>query len=221
MKQPRASKQKQYFAARLRGSLNGPPAHIGHNQGPALTRDSSWSSFCWKKTHREAWKTPPIEIVRLRCRRAASLGLTYRQYTAALMDRGVHLQAIVFALGGTLVRTENGHVTLDQEGRIQPLPGVLEKLKRLNACTVLVITNDAQARSIIQQLDKLCGGVISGHGVYGNGQEATSAIADLLAKFKLPAAAALMVGADVAGETSARAAKLAKFIPAREYFAAP
>jgi hypothetical protein len=37
------------------------------------------------------WQTPPREIALARLARAEVVGLTYREYTAVLLDRGVHL----------------------------------------------------------------------------------------------------------------------------------
>ena len=64
---------------------------IGHNRGPFLETGVDWRSFCWRKAHKLAWRAPPREIVLARVARAHELGMTYRQYTAVLLDRGVHL----------------------------------------------------------------------------------------------------------------------------------
>jgi hypothetical protein len=67
------------------------PPGIGHNRGPPLDPGADWRRFCWKKAHATAWKTPPREIALARLARARGLGMTYRQYTAVLLDEGVHL----------------------------------------------------------------------------------------------------------------------------------
>lgn len=72
------------------GVWSAPPG-IGHNGGPLLDPGADWRKFCWKKAHARAWKTPPREIVLARLARARALGMTYREYTAVLLDRGVHL----------------------------------------------------------------------------------------------------------------------------------
>ena len=66
-------------------------AGLGHNRGPPLDEGEGWRLFCWKKAHRAAWKTPPREIALARLRRAEALGMTYREYTAIILDRGIHL----------------------------------------------------------------------------------------------------------------------------------
>jgi hypothetical protein len=64
---------------------------IGHNGGPPLDSGAGWRMFCWKKAHARAWKTPPREIALARLARAEALGVSYREYTAVLLDTGVHL----------------------------------------------------------------------------------------------------------------------------------
>jgi hypothetical protein len=61
---------------------------IGHNGGPPLDPGAGWRQFCWKKAHARAWKTPPREIALARLARAEALGISYREYTAALLDTG-------------------------------------------------------------------------------------------------------------------------------------
>jgi len=73
------------------GSSIAPLFGIGHNQGPPLDPGASWRHFCWKKAHAQAWKTPPREIALARLKRAEELGMTYREYTAHLLDTGEHL----------------------------------------------------------------------------------------------------------------------------------
>ncbi len=66
-----------------------PAAGIGHNAGPRL--DHGFVGYCWRRAHAAAWKTPPREVVLRRLERARALGMTYREYTAIILDRGVHL----------------------------------------------------------------------------------------------------------------------------------
>jgi hypothetical protein len=73
------------------GSSIAPLAGIGHNQGPPIELGISWGHFCWKKAHVAAWKTPPREIALARLARAEALGMSYREYTAHLLDTGEHL----------------------------------------------------------------------------------------------------------------------------------
>jgi len=68
------------------------PAGIGHNQGPPLEQlGIGWSGYCWRRAHRRAWKTPGREIALARLARAQELGMSYREYTSIILDRGTHL----------------------------------------------------------------------------------------------------------------------------------
>jgi hypothetical protein len=67
---------------------------IGHNGGPLLAPDDpgeSWRRYCWRRAHKAAWKTPPREIALRRLERAEALGMTYREYTLEILERGRHL----------------------------------------------------------------------------------------------------------------------------------
>jgi hypothetical protein len=65
------------------------PAGIGHNGGPALLQ--GYKTWLWKKAHEAVWKTPPREIMLRRLRRAKALGMTYREYTLEILERGRYL----------------------------------------------------------------------------------------------------------------------------------
>ena len=67
------------------------PPPIGHNRGPPLDPESGWRAFCWRRAHAKAWKTPPREIALARLARAEALGISYHEYAAVLLDRGIHL----------------------------------------------------------------------------------------------------------------------------------
>lgn len=64
-----------------------------HNGGPPLEEDegTAWRSFVWRKAHKAAWKTPPREIALRRLARAEELGMTYKEYTLEIMERGKYL----------------------------------------------------------------------------------------------------------------------------------
>ncbi len=73
-----------------------PSVALGHNGGPPLEDEppdagESWRLWCWKRAHKRAWKTPPREIALRRLARAEQLGMTYRDYTLEILERGRHL----------------------------------------------------------------------------------------------------------------------------------
>jgi hypothetical protein len=72
-----------------------PSSRIGHNGGPPLADEpehaTTWGRFVWRKAHKKAWKTPPREIALRRLARAEALGMTYKEYTLEILERGQYL----------------------------------------------------------------------------------------------------------------------------------
>jgi hypothetical protein len=64
---------------------------IGHNNGPAWDAFELFIEYCWKEAHKKAWTPLTWEIGVRRAKKAAALGLTYRQYTLEIMERGRYL----------------------------------------------------------------------------------------------------------------------------------
>jgi len=110
-----------------------PPPRIGHNRGPALDAVVSWRQVSWRKSHRRLWKRPPREVALRRGRRAAELGLSYRQFTAVLLDQAARIEALVFT----------ARALLGADGRLRP--GVADKLAGLRDCRLLLLTDTGAA----------------------------------------------------------------------------
>ena len=76
-----------------------PTRGIGDNGGPPLDPEidpsESWRLWCWRRAKRRAWKTPPREIALRRLARAEAVGMTYREYTLEILERGVFVSAPV------------------------------------------------------------------------------------------------------------------------------
>ena len=71
--------------------MNATPSGLGHNGDPALQEtdeEASWRLWCWRQASKKAWKTPLREIALRRLARAEELGMTYREYTLEILERG-------------------------------------------------------------------------------------------------------------------------------------
>lgn len=65
----------------------------GHNGGPPLDEEpgaASWRQWCWTRARKKAWAVPR-EVALSRLARAEQLGMTYREYTLEIMERGKYL----------------------------------------------------------------------------------------------------------------------------------
>lgn len=200
---------------------------LGHNNGPPLGEVTEVAGlmrpYAWRKAHKKAWRTPPIEIIRLRDRAAMQLGLSYRDYTAILMDRGHRPRAIFFDLGGTLVRTRNNEIAIDASGRALLMPGVRQKLQRLTDCVLFVIADNARRRDVlnacIDHVSELGACKVVDHLIRDTRGATGETIIRLLAKHGIPPAQAILVGDTTEDERCAEQAKLARFFWAWHYFA--
>jgi hypothetical protein len=194
---------------------------LGHNNGPPIGDITDvgglMRQYCWRKAHKKAWRTPPIEIVKLRYQAAAQLGLSYRDYTAILMDRGHRPSAIFFDLGGTLVRTRNNEVHTGIGGTVTLMPGVRRKLQRLSGCSLFIIASGELTHETvdghIRQIGELSGSKLSGWT-----SREPDMVNGLLAKHGIPPSQAILVGDTVEDERCAERAKLARFFWAWHYF---
>ena len=197
---------------------------IGHNNGPPLGDISDVGGvlrlYYWRKAHKAAWRTPPIEIVKLRYRAAEQLGISYKDYTSILLDRGRRPSAIFFDLAGALVRSRNSEIDTGRDGTVTLMPGVRQKLRRLGDCSVFVITKSALARDTVEDcirhVSDSCGVKVTDHSI-GEGT-ALDMVNGLLAKHRIPASQAVLIGDTVEAEKCAEAAKLARFFWAWHYF---
>lgn len=70
---------------------------IGHNGGPSLEGGVSWRRQCWSAARASLLPTLPIEVVRLRVKRAKALGLDYRTYASVRAATGHDVVAFLFS----------------------------------------------------------------------------------------------------------------------------
>ncbi|MBC9245950.1 hypothetical protein H4P12_04295 [Paracoccus sp. 11-3] len=71
-------------------------AGLGHNGGPVLD-GVSWRSHCWRQARSSLLPVLPVEIVRLRVKRAKALGLEYKTYAGIRATTGRDLIAFLFS----------------------------------------------------------------------------------------------------------------------------
>ena len=70
---------------------------IGHNGGPSLAGGVSWRKHCWSAARERLLPTLPIEVVRLRVKRAQALGLDYKTYAGVRAATGHDVVAFLFS----------------------------------------------------------------------------------------------------------------------------
>lgn len=72
-------------------------AGIGHNSGQVIEPGLSWRTHVWTKARKDLLPTLPIEVVRLRVKRAQELGLPYKTYAGIRASTGHDLIGFLFS----------------------------------------------------------------------------------------------------------------------------
>lgn len=72
-------------------------AGLGHNNGPSMEPGLTWRKHAWGKARRQLLPTLPIEVVRLRVKRAKELGLPYKTYAGIRASTGHDLVGFLFS----------------------------------------------------------------------------------------------------------------------------
>ncbi|WP_431298777.1 hypothetical protein [Tabrizicola sp. BL-A-41-H6] len=70
---------------------------IGHNRGPSMEGGASWRRHCWTAARERLLPVLPVEVVRLRVKRARELGLDYKTYAGVRAATGHDVVAFLFS----------------------------------------------------------------------------------------------------------------------------
>lgn len=97
---------------------------IGHNRGPDMTAGRSLRIHRWRRAKAEAQTKLPVEIVRMRIRRAAELGMEYRTYAAIRQTAGRDVAGLVFS-SNALGLHAGGPLPAATDAQLRGLRGVV------------------------------------------------------------------------------------------------
>jgi len=189
-----------------------PHAGIGHNSGAI---SASGRRYAWAKARKDlVGARIPLEIVRIRVRRAAALGLSYPQYASVLLGSGRDIVGFLFTVGGLQLR-------LSRE--LSAPTHVREKLQDVPKTARLALSPaDESPDDFRKELGDALSVRIDDAGAEPldpeSWRQARAAIHTVLARNGLPADGVVMVGDSLQDASWADAAFLAKFIRTADYF---
>ena len=93
-------------------------AGIGHNRGPSLEPGRGWRVHCWGQARAALLPVLPIEVVRMRVRRAAELGLDYKTYAGVRATTGRDIIAFLFSTNALRLLPRIGQLPPDREAKL-------------------------------------------------------------------------------------------------------
>ena len=187
----------------------------GHNRGPALEPGAGFRRYAWKRARRDLLRNKvPIEIVRLRVRRARELGLSYPQYASVLMGSGRDITAFLFTVDGLSLRLRR---------ELEMPPQVRDKLRGFGKCALSSFAPSGEDPEDFRlELQEVAGVAFATAAPTPEEQHGwdrvRQAVRCALDPLSLPGNAVVMIGVSGEQERWAAAGKLAKFLPAEAYF---
>lgn len=96
-------------------------AGIGHNSGRVAEPGVSWRKHVWTKARKQLMPTLPLEVVRMRVRRAQELGLPYKTYAGIRASNGHDLIGFLFSSNALQVLRDGQAMPEDRSAKLDGL----------------------------------------------------------------------------------------------------
>ena len=185
---------------------------IGHNSAAS---GQSWRRYAWRKARKDLVAARvPLEIVRLRIKRAERLGLTYPQYASILLGSGRDIVGFLFTVGGLQLRLARQLEAPDHvAAKLRTAPDVMR-------IALAPPPEEAEAFRIELEAatDAAFNAAATAPCATDSWRETRRKLSDALAAARLPADGVVMIGDGSGDAKGAEAAFLAKYIPTQDYF---
>jgi hypothetical protein len=185
----------------------------GHNGGPSLAPGVAWRTHCWRQARAALLPRLPIEVVRLRVRRAAELGLDYRTYAGVRASTGHDIVAFLFSTNALRLLRDGQRLDAARAAKIVAISGVARLVATqppLKPATLLV---DLGAQDVAFDA------ATHAPGLADNWAATRRHLVGFLAANRHPADQVLVIGDTSLERGWSEAARMAGFLAADCYFA--
>lgn len=182
-------------------------AGIGHNSGRVDEPGHSWRRHVWTKARKDLLPTLPIEVVRLRVKRAAELGLPYKTYAGIRASTGHDLIGFLFSSNALAVLRAGQALPAARAAKLE----ALRQAERVGVIHAPVTPAQVIASGVVDRA--------------GTAPRFTDSWAEMRQKMQAVACASgkpadryLMVGDTAFERDWAEAARMAGYLPAGHFF---
>mgnify|MGYP003417461488 FL=1 len=188
---------------------------IGHNRGPSLAGGASWRTHCWTVARAELLPTLPVEVVRLRVRRAKEIGLDYKTYAGVRAATGHDIVAFLFSTNALQLLRDSDRLppevasrlaALRNAGRIVAVHPPLDPARTAASLAAAGAAPEAAARA---------------PQVSDNWARTRTVLTGLLGAARRAPDQVLLIGDTALERDWCAAGRLAGYLPAERYFGAP
>jgi len=187
----------------------------GHNKGPTMEKGQGWRRHCWTKARRNLLPRMPLEVVRIRVRRAQELGLAFATYNTIRTTSGRDIVAFLFSSNALRL-----HRLTDTAPAMR-----LDKLKLLQDCDRLFAAQPPFDADTLTARLKAGGVPVQGAFAAPRLTDSWSAMRQrlktVLAKDRIASDAVVIIGDTMLEREWCAAGAMAAFVSADDYFAAP
>lgn len=170
-----------------------------------MEKGRGWRRYAWKKARAELLPRMPIEVVRLRVKRARELGLDYKAYAGIRAATGRDVIALLFS---------DNALRLLSDGKMHP--DRQAALSQIRHADRLALVHPPHEPDVIATRNPELAQVGAAPGISANWPDIRARVLDL--KGKLPADGVVVIGETWLERDWCEAARLAGYLPADRYF---
>lgn len=179
-------------------------AGLGHNNGPTLESGQTWRTIAWRKARTELLPKLPLEVIRIRVKRAQALGLPYKTYAGIRASTGHDLVGFLFS---------SNALGVYRPGQAAPVL-VTQKLVALRACQQLGLAHRRIDLSQITSLDHIA----EAPDPHGSWSATRTCMKDIIRVTGQPADRFVVIGDTMFERDWAEAGQMAGYLSAAAYF---
>ena len=179
---------------------------LGHNRGPTMERGAGWRRYAWKRARADLLPTLPLEVARMRVRRARELGIDYKAYAGIRAATGRDIIALLFSDNALRLVNAN-HLPEERRAKLQSLARV----------DLMAMLHPPATPGRFLDANPVIDRAAMAPGLAASWSEVRTAVQDL--KGQIPADGVVVVGETFLERDWSEAARLAGYIPAERYFA--
>jgi len=187
-------------------------AGIGHNGGPTMEPGVGFRKLAWTKARRDLLPALPLEVVRLRVKRAERLGLPYKTYATIRATAGRDIVAFLFSSNALGVRRGSVDCAAPVAIRLRDLAGATGRIAAIHA--------PADPAHVIAANPELLDAAGPAPGFLESWSETRARLRGLLRDEGLPMDGVVLVPATAVEREWCGAAGLAGLIPSEAFFGA-